>query len=151
MGITVGMSSDAVPADDPHRRPEHVTDDTVVGVARLTEALETIERARGALYEFHQLVGQADAMLDEAAARLESGGHPEQAELVRKDLVGRNVIEGRWTFQIVEDFDDHYWDLFRHIERNVRNRLLEGRRHVLESELKEQRRSAGRRHHEARP
>lgn len=137
--------------NEAHRRPAGVADDTVVAVGKLAEALEVVERARGALYDFHQLIGQADSMLDEAVVRLMAAGHPEMADLVVKDLIGRNVIEGRWTFQIVEDFDDSYWALFRHVERNVRNRLLDGRRHVLESEMKEERRSHGRRHHESRP
>jgi len=134
-----------------HRRPDGVADDTVVAVGKLTEALEVVERARGALYDFHQLIGHADAMLDEAVVRLMAAGHPEMADLVVKDLIGRNVIEGRWTFQIVEDFDDTYWALFRHVERNVRNRLVDGSRHLLESERKEERRTHGRRHHESRP
>jgi hypothetical protein len=28
------------------------------------------------------------------------------ADRVETDLIGRNVSAGRWTFQIVEDFDD---------------------------------------------
>lgn len=145
------MSTQNLPSNDSHIRPLNADDATVAGVGKLTEALETVERARGALYDFHQSIGSADLKLDEAVALLESAGHPEMSELVRKDLVGRNVIEGRWTFQIIEDFDDSYWDLFRHVERNVRTRLLEGKRHVFESEMKEDRRSKGRRHHEARP
>ena len=38
-------------------------------VGRVTEALETIERARGHLYSFHQLTGRADLQLDEALSR----------------------------------------------------------------------------------
>lgn len=142
---------DALPLDDPHRRPDGVSDEAVAAVGKVSEALETIDRARGALYEFHQLIGHADLMLDDAVAKFEAAGHPEMADLIEKDLIGRNVIEGRWTFQIVEEFDHNYWEFFRHVERNVRDRLLEGRHHVFESEMKESRRSHGRRHHEARP
>ncbi len=145
------MATDQIPQDDPHARPEGVSDDLVAAVGRVTEALETVDRARGALYEFHQLIGGADFKLDEAVQLLNQAGHPEMADLIAKDLIGRNVIDGRWTFQIVDDFDANYWELFRHVERNSRERLLDGRRHVYEAELKEDRRSHGRKHHEARP
>ncbi len=65
--------------------------------------------------------------------------------------MGRNVLHGRWTFQIVEDFDDRYWQPFREFDADVRRKLLDGRRHVYEAELKEQRRTHGRARHESRP
>ena len=57
--------------------------------------------------------------------------------------MGRNVIEGRWTFQAVEEFDDGYYALFRDVERDVRAQTIAGRRHVVEAEMKERRRTAG--------
>ena len=41
---------------------------TVDAVGKATEALEYVERARGALYEFHQLIGRADLLIGEAVA-----------------------------------------------------------------------------------
>ncbi len=67
------------------------------------------------------------------------------------ELVGRNVIAGRWTFQIVEDYDDNYYGVFRQIEEQARNDLADGRRHLYEAEMKERRRTRGRPGHEARP
>lgn len=49
-------------------------DGVAQAVGRVTEALETIERARGHLYSFHQLTGRADLQLDEAVARLNEIG-----------------------------------------------------------------------------
>ena len=66
-------------------------------------------------------------------------------------MVGRNVLYGRWTFQIVEEFDDDYWSIFREHERRVRDELQQGARHVFEAEMKEKRRTKGRPGHEARP
>ncbi|MFG1928297.1 hypothetical protein [Cryptosporangium sp. NPDC048952] len=137
--------------DQAHQRPDGVDDDTVVAVGKLSEALETIEQARGHLYALHQLTGHADLMLDEAADLLRRAGHDKLADRVETEMIGRNVIEGRWTFQIVEDFDDGYYAAFRGLESDARNELLAGRRHVFESEMKERRRTHGRRHHEARP
>jgi hypothetical protein len=133
------------------RRPDGVDDDTVEAVGKLSEALETIERARGALYTFHQLTGHADIQLGEACEKLRAAGHGVIADRLSTDLVGRNVLPGRWTFQIVDDFDDHYWSVFRDHERSVRTELMEGIRHVFEAEMKKSERTEGRPGHEATP
>ena len=67
------------------------------------------------------------------------------------ELVGRNVIYGRWTFQVVEEFDDNSWSVFRDHGRGVRDELQQGARPVFEAEMKERRRSDGRSGHEGRP
>jgi hypothetical protein len=137
--------------DDAHRRPEDAGDDDVEAAGKVTEALEWIERARGHLYTFHQLIGHADGMLDEAVQLLERAGRTELAELVRGEVIGRNVLEGRWTFQIVEEFDAGYYRTAVDADRRVRDALVAGKRHVFEAELKERRRSATRPGHELRP
>ncbi|GAA1040575.1 hypothetical protein GCM10009557_62260 [Virgisporangium ochraceum] len=137
--------------DQEHVRPAGVSDETVAGLGKLTEALETVERVRGHLYSLHQLTGKADFLLDDTVALLRSAGHDEIADRITTDLVGRNVIAGRWTFQIVEEYDDGYYETFRQLERLARDTLAGGRRHLHEAELKEQRRSHGRQGHEARP
>lgn len=148
------MADDAAP-DRPwlaaDRRPPGVDDATVEAVGKLDEAVEWIERARGRLYDFHQMSGHADLLVGEAADALEEAGHDELAARVRAELVGRNVLEGRWTFQVVEEYDATYWGPARGLSAEVRDALLEGAEHVLESEMKEDRRSDGRRHHERRP
>src|SRR5690606_37309548 len=67
------------------------------------------------------------------------------------EIVGRNVLDGRWTFQIVEEFDDLYYGVVRAALRDLEARHLDGLRHLYESELKEDRRSPGRAGHEERP
>lgn len=66
------------------------------------------------------------------------------------ELVGRNVLYGRWTFQVVEEFDDNYGSVFRGQERRIREQMQRVR-HVVEAEMKEKRRSNGRSGHEGRP
>jgi hypothetical protein len=80
----------------------------IAAAGKMTEAFETLERARGHLYSFHQ-------------------------------LVGRNVLPGRWTFEVVEEFDDGYWSVFRDFERAVRDALVGGRRHLHEARMKHER------------
>jgi hypothetical protein len=131
-------------------RPD-LDDTTVEGLGKLSEALETVEQARGLLYGFHQLTGEADRLLQEAVDLLRDAGHSALADDLQRDLVGRNVIADRWTFQIVEDFDDNYWSVFREHERQVRDELQQGVRHVFEAEMKERRRTHGEPGHESRP
>jgi hypothetical protein len=137
--------------DDAHARPAGTSDAAVRTAGTMSEALEKVERARGHLYAFHQLVGEADLKLDDVLAGLLDVERPDLAGSLREELLGRNVLPGRWTFQVVEEFDDNYWSVFRAHEQAVRAALTGGRRHVFEAEMKEQRRTAGAPGHDATP
>lgn len=142
------------PREDPlpeHRRPQGVSDGTVSALGKLSEALEAVEDARGHLFAFHRLCGTADLTLGEAVAELREAGHTDLADEVERELVGRNIVEGRWSFQLVEEYDDGYYSVFKSLEKQARDQLVEGRRHLFEAEMKEDRRTPGARHHEAVP
>jgi hypothetical protein len=124
---------------------------TVEAVAAVSEALEYVERARGHLYAFHQLIGHADLLLGEACDQLRQAGHASAAQQLETEIIGRNVLFGRWTFQVIEDFDDNYWSVFRDRERRVRDELQAGVRHVYEAQMKDRRRTHGQPGHERRP
>lgn len=137
--------------DAAHTVPEGVSDATVEALGTLSAALETIEHARGLLYGFHRMTGEADLALGDAVDQLREAGHTALADRIETELIGRNVIAGRWTFQIVEEYDDGYHALVIELERTAREELVGGRRHLLEARMKEQRRTHGRRDHEATP
>jgi hypothetical protein len=145
------VSGDGAAPDVGHRRPRGSDDATVNAVGKVSEALEWVERARGRLYDFHQMMGRADLLFGEASDALAAAGHHTHAELLDTEIVGRNVIIGRWTFQVVEEYEDQYYWPTRDVERSIRDDLMQGRRHVYESEMKERRRSSGRPGHESRP
>jgi hypothetical protein len=113
--------------------------------------MEHVIRARGRLYDLHQLVGRADFLLDEAVDGLRAAGHGDLADEIEKGLVGRNVLPGRWTYQITEEFDDGYYAAFAEADRRAREQLMAGRRHVFEAGMKRDRRTPGRGGHEATP
>ncbi|MDG4762941.1 hypothetical protein O7632_02250 [Solwaraspora sp. WMMD406] len=144
-------SMDERSVDDAHSRPPGVDDATVAALGELSKALETVHRARGHLYSMHQLIGGADATLDRVVELLRAAGHQRIADRVQTDLIGRNVLPGRWTFQVVEEFDDGYFAVFQEVERAAREELAAGRRHLHEAELKQARRTRGRPGHEATP
>jgi hypothetical protein len=97
---------------------------------QVSEALETVEQGRGHLYAFHQLSGRADLLLQDAVQSLRDAGHDERADDVQRRLVGRNVLVGRWTYQVVEEYDDGYWAVVRQVERDAREAIGGGARHL---------------------
>jgi hypothetical protein len=137
--------------DDAHARPPETSDETVAALGKLSEALEVVEEARGLLYTFHRRCGTADRTLGEAVTRLREAGHDELADRIDEDLVGRNILGGRWSFQVVEEYDDGYYAAFREHERRAREELMAGRRHVFEAEMKDRERTHGRPGHAATP
>jgi hypothetical protein len=145
------MDTTAAVDDSAHRRPARAGDATVAAVGKLSEAVEWLERARGRLFDFHQMLGHVDFTLGDAADLLREAGHSPDADLVETELVGRNVLDGRWTYQVVEEFEDVYYSVVRRVEQQICDALMDGKRHVFEAELKAERRSRGRRGHDALP
>ncbi|MGL4173993.1 MAG: hypothetical protein ACRCTR_07980 [Actinomycetota bacterium] len=134
-----------------HRRPDGTSDATVEAVGKFSEAFEAIEVARGHLYAFHRLTGSADLAVGEAAELLRQAGHNDWADNINQELIGRNVLDGRWTFQIVEEYDAGYYSAFVAYENKLREDLMNGRRHIYESEMKDERRTDGDPAHSRRP
>ncbi|MGW4698348.1 hypothetical protein ACWEO1_38910 [Kitasatospora cineracea] len=122
-----------------HERPPGTDDATVEALGLLSEALETTQRARGRLYDFHQITGGADKAVGEAVRRLREAGHGEQADLVEREVQGADVLPGMWTFQVVEAYDDGYLRRFTEVERQVRDALGDGHVHIAEAEMKQRR------------
>ncbi len=123
----------------------------LAATGKVSEAVEWVERARGHLYDFHQLMGRADFLFEDAAQLLDEADQPKWADAVRSGVIGRNVIAGRWTFQVVEEFDADYWACVRDLRQRLCDEFTDGRLHAYEAHLKEQRRTAGRTHHEVDP
>lgn len=119
-----------------HPRPDGADDATVSAVGQLSAAFEVIENARGMLYAFHRMSGEADLALQDALSALRDAGHEELADEVDQVLVGRDVVRDMWTFQIVETYDEQYYRVFRDVNAAVARQLLGTQGHVFESEMK---------------
>jgi hypothetical protein len=119
------------------QRPPGTSDAAVAALGKLSEALEAAEHARGLLYGFHRLCGTADLTLQEAVGMLRDAGHAALADDIEQTLVGRDIASGRWSFQLVEEYDTGYWDVFRGAEAYARTELGVPARHVFEAEMKE--------------
>src|SRR3954468_6013816 len=116
-------------------RPPGTSNATVDALGKLSEALEVVEHARGLLYGFHRLCGTADLTLQEAVENFRKADLPDLADEIEDCLVGRDIVDGRWSFQVVEAYDSGYWSVFRDVEREARERTG-GSRHILEAEMK---------------
>jgi hypothetical protein len=125
------------------QRPPGTDDATVAALGKLSEALEVAEQARGFLYGFHRLCGTADLTLQDAVDLLRKAGHGELADDVSETLVGRDVIAGRWSFQLVEDYDAGYWQVFRDAEQHARAACGVADAHVFEAEMKHREQGGG--------
>ncbi|RSN17249.1 hypothetical protein NQK81_40790 [Amycolatopsis roodepoortensis] len=121
---------------------------TVDAVGKLVFALETVEQARGHLYAFHHLTGTADFALGEAVEGLRKAGHADWAERIETELIGLNVLPDRWTFQVIEEYDQGYYAAYRDMTRGVAEDLTGGRLHLHEERIKRSRRTEGRPGHE---
>ncbi|MCU1393181.1 MAG: hypothetical protein JWM34_1609 [Ilumatobacteraceae bacterium] len=130
---------------------DDLPDEIVAAIGKASEALEHVERARGHLYAFHQLMGRADLQFGRAVELLRAAGLSDDADQLDRTVVGRNVLDGRWTFQVVDEFDVLYYETVCARVRDLETRHLSGERHVYERRMKEQRRSVGEPGHEMEP
>jgi hypothetical protein len=128
------------PAD--HPVPDGVDDETVAALGELSAAFEVIEEARGHLYAFHRRSGTADLGLQQAVDKLRRAGHHALADEIGQVLVGRDVLPGRWTFQIVEAYDRTYYDVWRAAVEKAERVAGGGAPHLAESGMKVQEQSA---------
>ncbi len=128
-------------ARHPERPPGHpvpggVSDETVAALGELSAAFEVLEEARGHLYAFHRRSGKADLELQQALDHLRKAGHPELADEIDQVLVGRDVLPGLWTFQIVETYDRTYYDVWKAAVGKAERVAGGGAPHLAESGMK---------------
>jgi hypothetical protein len=124
-----------------HPVPDGVSDDTVAALGELSAAFEVLEEARGHLYAFHRRSGKADLELQQAVDHLRKAGHRELADEIDEVLVGRDVVPGLWTYQIVESYDRTYYDVWKAAVEKAERVAGHGTPHLAESDMKVQEQS----------
>jgi hypothetical protein len=118
------------------KRPAGADDATVAALGKLSEALEIVDHARGLLYAFHRHCGMADLTLQEAVEKLRGAEYSQLADEIEQVLVGRDIVPGHWSFQLVEAYDSHYWEVFRAMEAHARRAAGDVPQHLFEAEMK---------------
>jgi len=94
--------------------------------------LEWFQRAQGHLLEFHHSVGHAIDHLSAAEYHLRDCGHADLADRLRDEFLPAGVVDDRWSYDVVEEFQTGVLADVQSFERTVRNRLADGTRHVTE-------------------
>jgi hypothetical protein len=126
-----------------HPVPEGVSDETVAALGELSAAFEVVEEARGHLYAFHRRAGTADLSLQGALDHLRKAGHAELADEIDEVLVGRDVVPGLWTYQLVEAYDRTYYDVWKAAVDKAERVAGNGVPHLAESGMKTEEQSRG--------
>lgn len=93
---------------------------------------EWLNRAHGSLIEFHHSTGHAMDHLADAEERLREAGHEELANHLRDEVLPLGAVEDRWTYDLLETFESGLYDDVTAYEKQVRDDVADGRRHVAE-------------------
>jgi hypothetical protein len=95
--------------------------------------LEWLHRAHGHLVEFHHNTGHAMDHLAEAEEDLRTCGYDELADALRDRYLPRGVIDDdRWSYDVLECFQEGFLADVETFEKDARETLADGRRHVTE-------------------
>jgi len=95
--------------------------------------LEWAQRAQGCLLEFHHATGHGMDHLCRAEEQFREAGHDDLADTIRDDLLPHGVVdEDRWSYDVLEHFQESLLAETRALERQVRRELADGKRHVRE-------------------
>ena len=129
-------------ARHPERSPGHPVPDGVDD-ARWPPSVSCRPRSRcsrrpaGTCTRSTAAQGQADLELQQALEHLREAGHRALADEIDQVLVGRDVVPGPWTYQIVESYDRTYYDIWKAAPRSpMAERLADGTPHLAESSMK---------------
>lgn len=95
-------------------------------------AVEKIHRGYGALLEYHHEIGGGMERLDSAESKLREAGHEAFADRLRDDHLPAGAVGDRWTYELVEAFEQGFYADVTEFEAEIRDRLADGERHVTE-------------------
>jgi len=120
-------------AVDDHSTGQTPTETEQEALHRVTLGMEWLQRAHGHLLAFHHNVGHAMDHFAAAESLLREAGHVDLADAIRDEYLPRGVVdEDRWSYDVVEDFEDGVLADMDAFETTVRTQLADGRRHVAE-------------------
>jgi hypothetical protein len=110
-----------------------LTEPEVDAIHHVELAVEWLRRAHGDLVAFHHEVGHAMDHLADAEAGLRDAGRTDLADTLRDEYLPRGVLDdGRWSYDVLESYEDAFLEPLSDFESETRDRLVDGRRHVAE-------------------
>lgn len=126
----------------------HLNDREREALHELELGLEWLHRANGHLVAFHHNVGHAADHLATAERLFREADRVAPANVIRDDLLPRGVIdEERWSYDVLEEFQDGLLAEVMRFEAGVRERLVDGQRHVTERRQEDHWKNRSRRDH----
>jgi hypothetical protein len=94
--------------------------------------VEWLHRAHGHLLQFHHAVGHAMDHLADGESMFRASGYDDLADGLRDDLLPRGVVGDTWSYGLVEAYQDGPLADATDFEREARELVAGGRRHVAE-------------------
>lgn len=119
---------------------EEFTPTELEAVHEVELCVEHFHRAHGQLVAFHHSTGRAFDHLDKAENLLRECGRPELADIIRDEYLPRGILDsydtqapsGRWSYDLLESFQDDFLEEFVALGQTVRETVTEGIRHPVE-------------------
>jgi hypothetical protein len=96
--------------------------------------VEWLHRAHGDLVGFHHKTGHAMDHLARAETRLRKNGYTDLADTLRDECLPRGVVEDRWSYDVLETYQEGFLADLTALEKRVREQVADGQRHVVERE-----------------
>jgi hypothetical protein len=95
--------------------------------------IEWLHRAHGALVEFHHNTGHAMDYFARAEELFREAENEALADALRDEHLPRGVVDGdRWSYDLLEDFDEGFLCEMVDFEESARQSVSDGQRHVAE-------------------
>ncbi|MFB6156738.1 MAG: hypothetical protein ABEJ34_02720 [Haloferacaceae archaeon] len=107
--------------------------------------VEHLYRAYGHLLAFHHAVGHAMDRFAGIEDDLRAVGYDGYAAELRDHHLPAGVVGDRWSYELVEEFQDGFLAEMTGFERRLRDDVAGGRRHVTEREQQRRWRERARR------
>lgn len=94
--------------------------------------MELLRRAHGDLVGVHHKTGHAMDHFERAEGQLRACGYDELADALRCEYLPRGAIDDRWTYDLLERFEEGFLSDLTGFEERAREEVADGRRHVAE-------------------
>jgi hypothetical protein len=115
--------------------PDDLTDAEKEALHQMQVGVEHVGRARGRLLDFHHEIGDAFDHFEAARETLRAAGYDDLADELRDRHLPAGVIGDRWTFELVTNFEEGFYDEIATFAGDLREEVGDGEVHVRERDL----------------
>lgn len=98
----------------------------------LQVGIEHFQRGYGRLLDCHHQIGRGMDRFESAREMLRDAGHDDLADELRDRHLPAGVVGDRWTYELVEEFEEGFLSPMRAFEWAACEELADGRDHVAE-------------------